>query len=777
MDSDGQPIGITRGKPMQDGRMIAVAAAIFILFLAAGCVLSYNNKPITNNPEDTYSPSDITVPKYGNPDVTDPSDPRFLICKELPGANPCTCMMCENRTSYSQTNVIDRLLSFFYDTTLRGGNCTFTPCNKDTYFQTVEAAKNVAPRTFMYGFGPSFTSSAKANLYCNYSMQIATKWMKGKGSAAPVVPSPGRALCWLDRNVLPVYMYYTNGSAIDPARSQEIALAFENAKISLTGKGAGPVLLTTEVDFNSTNATQLSLVKQQLLSYQSCTKCLKVLAVKSNDTYALSQILEDPIYNPKVDIVGFGFRANDYKDCDVNKIIAENFQFARYVQKKYNKPTIILYTGVSEGNSSDGSCTWTPAMVDNYYQNMFALTQPLASSGVIGTSFYEFTDSSGPLPCNGVEGCLFVVMSGKDEKHPEINSWQSVCSFYGAEQSYRSPLIYSTNGYGSVCDVQQNNEIYTHVAERINSGQGLETTPVLPTQEVKHVMPCGEVCVSDTPLAATRATTYDDTGNSLSAISGVNACTDYPEIDEQADDADFSAMYMRSVISQESNFDRFAVSCSKTPCAGKTKSASEMCVELGYPSDCANVPDFWWVKSGYSGTGQPHTDCPPTGYKYVCAMGLGQCIEEPGSSTMASWGCNSKGSYDPFEPYDSSCCGIHKMKDALDNARDFVTSNENALLACAPAGYSKDEYGWLTYNLASLEYYIGGSAYKGYFTQFINDRDALGSCTGETDFTVYLQQFPCSQDPTCRKFYSRQIMSRYIDAVDNKCDSECPGKK
>jgi len=99
----------------------------------------------------------------------------------------------------------------------------------------------------------------------------------------------------------------------------------------------------------------------------------------SGDSTALRQIFRQP-FDPnqftdeysKVDAVGFGFRANDYKDCSVENVVGTNYLFSRDILREYSKPTIWLYAGASEGNNFDGSCSWDAGMVHRFYENIYA---------------------------------------------------------------------------------------------------------------------------------------------------------------------------------------------------------------------------------------------------------------------------------------------------------------------------------------------------------------------------------------------------------------------
>ena len=755
----------TSGIPISSRFLLALFGFLFIFL--SGCAL---NVPASEK----LTGSDMTIAKFGDPAITDPNDPRSLICQPLDDPQPCYCMFCENRTSWFGNIWRAATLSVWYDTTLYGGKCGFEHCNiTDLMYEISTEDDDLQTRTMMVGTGPSFVSADSGNRYCNYSLQIATRWMKGNEFELPRMPGPSRAKCWLDHNTLPIYMYYTGGKNIDPGWIGDMAEVMQDGGPFLSSFGVGPVMIATEVALNSSDDSQISAVKGQIDAIDSnCDDCLIILSVYGNKTereLALTKILKDTAnqngfsqYYDKVDVVGFGFLANDYSVCGPAEVIGENYLFSRFVLKNYSKPTIWLYAGASVGNNTFQTCYWNEEKVHNFYQTIFATSQAMASSGIMGVSFYEFVDYTGPLPCNSSkQGCAYGFLNHSGaQKHPQLNSWSSMCQYFGTEQ-HRSPLIFSRNGYGSVCGPLQmeNNRMFKATSTEFNTNLGLSYDEVA-QMDKEDWLQCGEICVSDTAMA--RPQIYDEMNHIMYGQG--NPCEDYPEIEELSDEAEFSSLYMRAVISQESSFNPFAMSCvpkSNNGCNRQDLTAAQICDKAGDPPGC------------------PRDKCTGNNEK-PCAMGLGQCIEMPGDPTVTGWGCHQPGaSYNPFAPADSICCGINKMTNGLVRAKQWVDDHETELSACAgQGGYSPDEYGWLTYYLASLEYYGAdynpGWIWNAFLAQ--RDPDPNNPCTGTyVDFIDYLRETKgCTYDPNCFD-YSANVMSRYLDGT-SKCDSDCPGK-
>jgi hypothetical protein len=109
------------------------------------------------------------------------------------------------------------------------------------------------------------------------------------------------------------------------------------------------------------------------------------------------------------------------------------------------------------------------------------------------------------------------------------------------------------------------------------------------------------------------------------------------------------------------------------------------------------------------------------------------------------------------------------MRDGLDTSELWIESKWGELSFCAD-GIHQDEKGEAAYYLASLEYY--GPNYQNQLSGFISQRDCAADPTTnpeKVNFIAYLKTLGSNY------LYPAQVMSRYIDAVDNKCDSDCIG--
>jgi len=726
-----------------------------VLLVAPGCALKdQEDHAIAIN--DRFTSKPLVVPKY-LPDRKD------LLCLEINDSKPCYCFTCKNNTGLKIP-----LLASSYDHTLVGGACNATYCSQDDYEYFVNKSEDIEMRTFMLGSGQSFVSGGAAGLYCNYTLQLATKWMKGSEGKPPAVPLADRAYCWLGRGMLPLFIYYTGGKEISAAKTSEIAQA-------LNAADAGPAMMTTEAGLNGSDDIQVGEVKAQIEAMQACKKCIKVLAVTSNGHTALYSILGVPgnidyAELAKVDAIGFGFRTNDYPHCDMDQIIYENINFSSYILQKYNKPTIWLYVGASEGNSSignesTGGCTWDAAKVSTFYKELMAHASEMANDGVLGMSLYEFVDRSGPIPCNGVQGCDFGMLNvSGGQKHPELNAWSDMCQEINVKSEERTPLFFSRNGQGGTkCGLNtQNEQALMHSGMDIGTGLGLMTGDVAATPKIRN-MGCGEACVSNVTMI--NAGIYDNTGN---GFADKTHCSLYPLIDEFADNLDISATYMRATVEIESKFNPWAVSNvsdTNMGCNEKNYTMQEICELAGVaPADC---PAF------------NH----PQGQK-PCAFGLAMCIDYPGKAytkenpfltqgesppVMRDYikGCGAE-KYNPFDPGMNACCGANVYGEALARARAYVSAYWASIgNSVCSGGLSEDERHY-------AEYIIASNSYNGQtmptIGAFLAQRDNPSACSGEQNYINYILRTA----PTAN-LYGAKVMSTYASAVV-ACTSDCPGK-
>ena len=708
-------------------------AALFALLL--GCISVGSDKLLTK-------PTEVV----GLFDSADAS------CQGIGGPTPCTCLMCKNE-------ILPFYLAPFVEESLKGGSCSFIPCNSEIFAQLIDkSADNQFPHKFLLGQGASFAEFKQANAYCSNLLTMSVKWMVG-ANEPPKIPAPNRAGCFLDRNVIPLYIYYTAGTAISQEAAAQIGAALAQAD--------GPAIITTEINFDSSDAFAVSAVKSQILAYKAaCPKCLVALSPKDLDFEGARLFLEDLSVKDKIDLIGQGIMLNENTNgiCDVEALIGKRMEFSKRMLKEYNKPTIWLYVGIAAGTQDmEGNdvCKWENKHVAKAYDYMMGIMQPIISSGVIGYSPYAYSDGTAPLPCApGSDACNFGLTNADfTPKEPQFSSWFSGCQYY-TQEGTPSYVSFSTNGQGYQCTFGDNYKMFSRLISE--AGDAYEPpTLSLQAQEIK--IAC-DACVSyDTSLPSN----FGSTSSSPSEY-----CTHYPQADIVPDRFDVPHLLMRAIYSQESSFDACAVSFvppSTSACnaqnlgisafsqyasdAGCTLPTGEMCVKTAAsqnPSD----PSENCVPCGSAGASS--TRCKP------CAFGLAQCIEYPGkeyagsSLPAAITQCNGE-NYNPFNPSDSACCGATKMYDALQQARHIIS--------LYPEIASSKDMEWYEAYLALMTYHGGQARTSRAVATYFSDGTYEDRCVAASHPTLvsFLR---------CVDSYPSSVLGKY-QGLANACDTDC----
>ncbi|VVB58199.1 Uncharacterised protein [Candidatus Anstonella stagnisolia] len=678
------------------------------------------------------------------------------LCSDIGGPTPCTCMVCENKSS-----LLGDLLPKISENTLKGGKCELIPCNNEIFDKVLNDEKdNKFPQKFLLGQGASFAEFKSANQYCNNSLSLAVKWMVGD-KQPPITPLGSRAACFLERNVIPLYIYYTKGAAISAQAATDIGTQL---------KDAGPVIVTTEINFDSSDASAVSKVKDQINAYKAaCPKCLVALSPKDMDLEAVEKFHSDTTVWNKIDMIGQGIMLNKDTNgiCEPEALIGKRMVFAKKMLNTYHKPTIWLYVGISTGTQDpDGNagCTFTDKSVAKAYEYMMGTMQPLISSGVIGYSPYAFVDGTNPLECTG-DACNFGLMdSDGKEKEPQFSSWFADCQYYTQEDA-PSFISYSTNGLGNRCSYADNQKMLTRL---VSEAGDVYEPPALNIQPVKSTIACDSCISYEKALPSNFGT--------VSAVE-TSMCTQYPALDAVPDRFDVSALLMRAIFAQESSFDACAISYvpASTTCGGIDSSAISSWSPYNTQA-CPNVQPStdMYVDTSVSNYNDPSARCKsrsqiPAGYVGAkckpCAFGISQCIELPGQEYKkrgmqipdAIKQCGGE-NYNPFSPGDSACCGSTKLYDYIKSARDIISSHDKLSTAA--------DKEWYEAYLALMSYHGGPARTKSKVDYYYNSGSSSDSCYESNKDTLVAYLSACVDN------YPVGVLGKYQGLV-NVCNTDC----
>ncbi len=604
----------------------------------------------------------------------------------------CIAMVCQNKSPTFPFNI-------FFDSSLKGGNCTFEECNETKFSDIVHGNyPNKMIRLFMYGAGHSMLSFSDANAYCNNSMKMSVKWLTGSKYSGYKLPTKERAECFLDKNVIPVYILYSNFTNADADRAGEIAKELS---------GAGPAIIVSEAELDNSNASRYAMVKDQLSRMKAnCPKCLIALGVKMNGSseYNVTQeLFSDSSVLDNVDLLAYGINSRYFPQCKPDLPIWYANNFSKFMLRNYTRPSLITYVLFDQANSSDNSCTWSNESVDTAYSLLYSYVDAFVMNGIIGVSVYSLY-GLGPLGCTNCafinpnfdsgSGCSY--SSNPQEAESRFSNYFGLCQAYytgiGGNMSGIIPAVFSTGSRS--CDfASYNSNIHNYIKE---TDSGVE--PMLPDSYKIEAADTFFSCMG----CIRNGIIPTDFVSSLIPNPSSRECSDYDKPIEIAADAfDMDPVLLRAIIWQESNFDQCAMSFvpeSWNTCNTKNIPKEDLLLS------CCPTPDKHY--EDLDDTSYSITPCHPESYFATkgrkggeckpCAYGLAQVIEYPSSiykqygdslsSVPAVSACAANATEDgypdfsPFRAYDGPCAYAYKfMTDYLPKAQDMVNSHLSEL--------------------------------------------------------------------------------------------------
>ena len=630
----------------------------------------------------------------------------------------CECMVCRNSTF---------LFGIF--TSFVGGDCKFiAPCDQRTFemYSDPQQTTNYTLRQFMIGAGPSFADFGAANSYCYNKLSMAVHWLVGGENRPYSLPSAQRAICMLDKGVIPVYVLYSNGKDINRGRTKEIAeiLRYEAREVTM-GRvcgAVGPTIVTTEIDFNGTDPAVIDKVVEQIHAInEGCNdlsknppeiNCFVAVAPKMGDTAALDAVM-GKVSREEVHLLAFGINSHyDNGTCNGAYMNMEAEKFARYGLYKYGLPSVIPYV-LFDANTKDatGSCTWREENVLEAYRGFFPFgVVSLLGAGVIGIAPYDFNSSAtggDPLRCNDC------ALGASEER---LAAWYGGCQkmmeIGNRVPSAQMPIIFP-NESGGYCDYGVQQDALFHI---YRDAQG--TDFYLPIQH-KISTPENQLFRCDECLVETQniVDLYPILRKKVPSTLPSYVCTAYPEIDYYSSQFNVDPMLARAVALGESSFDKCAIApickpgvkanvgyTSYDPETGEKRWTTRSCIpgsedayNKGYPimydsSDfCefeqpSNIDkpeytfrglglfqtlispyEFWPAKYREDGKDGPYVEF------YEKVKNAGGVVEPEDAKKCFNEGFN------PFNSTHSACLGTLKLSNDLENARKWVDkyNNEN----------------------------------------------------------------------------------------------------
>lgn len=635
------------------------ALVLLALLLLSGCT-EITKAYVTDSYEKSFKPVNPNEPGYDPLKAHTLFDPaNYADCK----VGTCEAFMCQNRKTPLLALDVPRW-------GLSGGSCWFEPDFDKAKWDKVQAPNSpVAVRQFMIGQGASFEDFTEASRFCGgNSLDFSVKWLVAPDGGEYPLPLVSRASCFLDRSIIPMYILYSNGKAVSETQAAKIAGMF---------KGKGPVILVSEMDFDSTDPVIRSNVVRQVKAMKTACQdpvtkksdCIIAFGVRMNDKDALKLLADtgngyDDVFTKSVDLVAFSVNNHYSKQvCEPDPqatkaaplIFSEAFLFVQSIRYDYDKSSIIPYMMFDRLDTApigpNLPCLWNERQVDEAHRYFFEKAMPvLAGMGVIGAAPYSYYKESNPLHCNDCG--LYQVDPARQAYTDRFMNWFAFCNAYKISSSKSSGdlgaagsllSIYATQE-GTICGFAQNNHaFYSRSIYQPASPYSYTSTVRIqrpayePTSSPSAFFACA-ACVNDAypgqpfpfasvgstplPLALCKGDAVANGRTAQDIASAINA------IDRFAGQRDLDPMLIRAMVDYESGYDHCSIS--KVDISAKCNKYN---LDNIIPDDRNNPQNNWNPPAGIPpGTAEPaifdpSLRCTVTpvlpGQKY-CAYGLMQ---------------------------------------------------------------------------------------------------------------------------------------------------------
>ena len=507
-------------------RKILFISLLFLSLLLLGCTNTPTNEYLAK-----FKPESVPVFNF--------SDPSSFCTN-----NNCSCYTCEN-DSYNP------LFAIVFDPSLKNGECHLISCTSEEEFDKLadfnSGDESSNPffdkefmKYFMLGQGPSFAEFQIANEYCNNSMSFSVRWLDGRDDEYPI-PSYIRAECFLDKSVLPVYLLYSDNKHVDPQRAEEIARVMTG-----TLYDTGPVIITSELNFNSSDQIINSKVASQIYAMShACEKCQIALAPKFQDYTALDLLnpTRHQTTSSQVDLV-YGVDYRDLPYCTSDQLISDILNYSGTIWYDYGKPSLVAYIALAPGYNPTGNCNWTEEAVSTFYHQLPFYAPLFVKNGIIGVAPYRlYARSIDPLNCSD---CYLLTSSGSSASNPDYRlnrigyNWFKSCRTYYT--SYGQIPLVMPNNRNTLCTFGSNPAMYL---------TGESTTTALDFNETTDQLSRSEPFYKCDACFITKEFAWDVGTASIDE----HFCEVYPSLDIFADMYDIDPAMLRAITYRESSFE------------------------------------------------------------------------------------------------------------------------------------------------------------------------------------------------------------------------------
>ncbi|MDE1798676.1 MAG: hypothetical protein KGH63_04715, partial [Candidatus Micrarchaeota archaeon] len=371
---------------------------------------------------------------------------------------------------------------------------------------------------------------------------------------------------------------------------------------------------------------------------------------------------------------------------------------------------------------------------------------------------YGFRDSSGAL-------------------RPDSSfAWFSSCKFYYtnndsftsepppalAEKGTQQPVMFSTNGRGSVCSVFGANKMLTRFGTAVQP----VSLPADPAELTRiNSLQCG-ACLSDAPMPQA----FCNAQVPGSTVFPKGACTQFPQMDDAFQLAGLDPVFMRAIAVGESGLGNgmdsgpASPACQIAALSSKTGSGKDVATLQKYPS---YAPDGTSICSSADIASSARQAGVDDSTEFAAGLGVMQCIKAP------------RKSYNPFDPYQSAECGDDQFGSRLSARRTLLNSarasNANLAAEISPA---------------QVDWYAAWLAADGYYGMYLVNGTANFK-SGDEDTAAYINRYPANyaggfvqymldyyqnernlNHPNWIPTYGLRVIRRYNNGI-SACSSGC----
>ncbi len=447
------------------------------------------------------------------------------------GLEPCPTLPCRmfacGFTASPWNEEMDRPYGKY--PSLVGGACADALCDMETLenlYKKIIPNKltgyALKPNIFSVGVGPGYWEFEYANTFANSSMRSITIFLSSRAKHYPLA-DPRLATCYLDKGVLPIYVFYAEDDKADfesmrksMIRSAELmekafARTYEkDGERDVVGP-VGPVIFVTDPHLDLTNISMVEKVANLINEVETtCPHCMVAVGMEFNNSKENYELVGNYtfwyklFYSPHTNgiyrresviggnepiLLAVGLDSRKFDDCNVKKMYWELMNFTSYAlqiaydvvggTEKGEILTIVPYVYFGKGKG----CSVTKEDVSEGLALLFTTAPSFPYYGILSINIYQpISEYFDPLnTINNPNSQFPLPTNPKTAKENEIKKLEPMHNaFFGFARAYYTgagkyeqalppvPLVFSY-GCNRTCGMAANFNILRY--ENFSSGR------------------------------------------------------------------------------------------------------------------------------------------------------------------------------------------------------------------------------------------------------------------------------------------------------------------